>query len=99
MKYAIIALLLVTCIVSSCSPITSVRTIDDRPTLAFIGAPFNAILYIDGLNMGPAGQYDAEPRVLTVEPGTHSVRVVVDSNVIYDQRVFVESSRKTITLR
>jgi len=80
-------------------PTTTVRTVDDRPTLAFKGAPADALLYIDGLNMGPVAQYNAEPNVLTIEPGTHTVRVTVNNEVIYEQRIFVESSLKTITIR
>jgi hypothetical protein len=84
----------------SCTmPNTSVRTIDDRPTLAFIGAPEGAVVFVDGLNMGVAGQYDGEPKVLIVEPGTHVVRVTLGNDVVYEQRVFVESSLKTITVR
>lgn len=84
----------------SCSmPTTTVRTVDDRPTLAFKGAPEGALLYIDGLNMGNAGQYNGEPNVLTIEPGTHTVRVTINNEVIYEQRIFVESSLKTITIK
>ena len=75
------------------------RTVDDRPTLALKGAPEGALLYIDGLNMGQAAQYNGEPQVLTIEPGTHSVRVTLNNEVIYEQRIFVESSLKTITIR
>ncbi len=80
-------------------PATTVRTVDDRPTLAFKGVPEGALLYIDGLNMGSAAQYNGEPNVLTIEPGTHIVRVTFNNEVIYEQRIFVESSLKTITIR
>ncbi len=84
----------------SCAmPTTTVRTVDDRPTLAFKGAPEGALLYVDDLNMGQAAQYNGESRVLTIEPGTHTVRVMLNNEVIYEQRIFVESSLKTITIR
>ena len=101
--FSLLALVFTLC---SCMPTTTVRTVDDRPTLAFKGAPAGATLYIDGLNMGPVAQYNAEPKdtyeptkVLTIEPGTHTVRVTVNNEVIYEQRIFVESSLKTITIR
>jgi len=95
--FSFLALVLALC---SCTmPTTTVRTVDDRPTLAFKGAPEGALLYIDGLSMGPAGQYDGETKVLTVEPGTHTVRVTVNNAAIYEQRVFVESSLKTIIIK
>jgi hypothetical protein len=99
-KYIVSVLLVLNFALCSCSmPSTVVRTVDDRPTLAFKGAPEGAILFVDGLNMGPAGQYDGEPKVLAVETGTHVVRVMVNNQTIFEQRVFVESSLKTITVK
>ena len=99
-KLIVLILMALTFAICSCSmPNTSVRTVDDRPTLVFKGVPGGAVLFVDGLNMGAAGQYDGEPKALVVEPGTHAVRVTLGSEVIYEQRVFVESSLKTITVR
>lgn len=98
-KILILVMSLITCVLCSCSmPNTSVRTVDDRPTLLFKGAPENAVLFVDGLNMGSANEYNGEPKTLTVEPGTHVVRITINQNVIFEQRVFVESSLKTITI-
>ena len=98
-KVIVFSLLVFVFALCSCMPTTTVRTVDDRPTLAFKGAPEGAILYIDGLDMGPVYQYDGVHMVLTVEPGTHTVRVTVNNEAIYEQRVFVESSLKTITIK
>lgn len=96
-NFILIAMTLILC---SCSmPTTTVRTIDDRPTLAIKGAPEDATLFVDGLNMGPAIKYNGDPNVLGVESGTHVVRVTTGQTVIYEQRIFVESSLKTITVR
>jgi hypothetical protein len=80
-------------------PVTTVKTIDDRPALAFKGAPEGALLFVDGLNMGPANDYNGNPKILIVQPGTHMLRIFANGSVIYEQRVFVESSLKTITVR
>ncbi|MGA7829134.1 MAG: hypothetical protein WCA04_15860 [Geobacteraceae bacterium] len=99
-KLICFSLLLTVFLFAGCSmPNTTVRTVDDRPTLAIKGAPAGSILYIDNISIGAAGQYDGDPTVLTVEPGTHVVRVAVGKNTIYEQKVFVESSLKTITIR
>jgi hypothetical protein len=83
----------------SCAmPNTAVRAVDDRPSIAIKGAPPDAILLVDGLPMGVANQYDGEPRTLTVEAGSHTVSVAIGNQVIFEQRVFVESSLKTITV-
>jgi hypothetical protein len=99
-RILIIGLLIITCVISGCPmPQTSVRTVDDRPTLAFKGAPEGSILFVDGISMGTASQYDGDPNVLTVEPGTHNVRIIASDTVVYEQKVFVESALKTITVR
>ena len=80
-------------------PVTTVKTIDDRPALAFKNAPEGAVLFVNGLNMGPANEYNGDPKILNVETGTHSLRITANGAVIFEQRVFVESALKTITVR
>lgn len=93
-------LLLIVFLFSACAmPSTTVRTVDDRPTLAIKGAPDGAVLFVDGLDMGFANKYNGDPTALTVESGTHSVRIVINNTSIYEQKVFVEDSLKTITIR
>jgi hypothetical protein len=101
------SLLVIAVLICSCTmPATTVRTIDNRPTIAIIGASKEAILYVDGISMGKANLYDSQPRddsqtpnVLKVEPGTHRVKVTDQNITIYDKDVFVESELKTITVR
>ena len=99
-RYLLFALLALALTLCSCAmPSTVVRTVDDRPTLAFKGAPENAVLIIDGIDMGPAAEYNGDPKVLTVESGTHNILVKVGNEVIFEKRVFLESSLKTITIK
>jgi hypothetical protein len=99
-KISISVLLVITSFLCGCSmPNSVVRTVDDRPTLAFKNAPENAVLFVDGLNMGAANKFNGDPNILVVEPGTHTVRVTIDQEVVFEQRVFVEGSLKTITIR
>ncbi len=79
-------------------PVTNVSAIDSRPTLSFTGAPEGAILLVDGINMGVVSQYNGNPRVLTVQPGTHEVTVLVNNKTIFQQTVFVESENKVISI-
>jgi hypothetical protein len=83
---------------AACSvPSTVVRTPDTRPSLAFEGAPEGALLFLDGVRTGPANQYDGQPNVLRVEPGTHLVTIRgADGAVLLEQKVFVESEMKTL---
>jgi len=85
-------------LLAACSmPSTVVKTPDTRPSLAFEGAPEGAVLFLDGVRTGPASQYDGQPNVLLVEPGTHLVTIKgADGGVLLEQKVFVESELKTL---
>lgn len=84
----------------NCSlPLTKVETGDSRPVLAIKGAPGSSKLYIDGLMVGNANDYDGSPHVLIIEPGTHEVDIRSSSgNSIYNQMIYVESGLKTIKI-
>lgn len=98
MKNVLAGVMLV--LLTACAmPVTTVSTVDDRPALAFKGAPEGATLFVDGLDMGMANEYNGDPKILTVEPGTHTLRIMANGSVIYEQRVFVESSLKTIIVK
>lgn len=94
------SVLLICFFLFNCSlPITNVETVDSRPVLAIEGAPENSKLYIDGLMVGNASDYNGRPRVLLIEPGTHEVSIKTRIGVsIYNQRIFVESGLKTIVI-
>ena len=70
---------------------------DIRPTIGVNGAPKGAILYVDGLAMGPARNYDGKKRVLRVETGTHRVEVkAADGQVLYAETLFLGDSTARI---
>jgi hypothetical protein len=76
-------------------PAESTKTIDHRPAIQIKGASSSAMLYVNGLYMGPA-DFDAP---VLVEPGTHMVKVVEPSGATYNEKVFVSGSMtKTITV-
>jgi hypothetical protein len=78
-------------------PETTVRTVDHRPSLAVTGAPAGAVLLVDGQAVGPAKDFDGNPAVLRLEPGTHQVEVRgADGAPLYQQKVFLDSELKHI---
>ena len=78
-------------------PNTTVRTTDTRPSLAFDGAPDGSVLYVDGQRIGDPNQYDGQPNILLVEPGTHLVVVKgADGAPLFERKVYVESELKTL---
>lgn len=80
-------------------PSTVVRSVDSRPSLAVKGSSSTAELIIDGLNMGKAANYNGDPQILSVEPGTHRVLIIDNGAILYEQNIFVESELKTISVR
>jgi hypothetical protein len=72
-------------------PQTSVRTGSAPPTLIVKGAPTGSILFVDGLAMGSASQFDGNPKTLAVLEGTHRVEVRLGPNVVYTEKAFVSN--------
>jgi hypothetical protein len=87
-----IMILLAALMLSACAlPQTNVRTGLPSPSLVVTGAPAGAVLFVDGLSMGPAAQYDGNPNTLAVLEGTHQVEVRSGATVLYGEKVFVSS--------
>lgn len=72
-------------------PQTTVTSGSSQPGLTVTGAPSDAVLYVDGLRMGEASQFDGRPRVLAVLQGPHDVEVREDSTVLYHEKLFLSS--------
>jgi hypothetical protein len=79
-------------------PVTKVSAVDSRPTLSFKGAPPDGILFVDGINMGLVSQYNGQPRVLIVQPGSHEITVSENNHTIFQQSIFVENESKEISI-
>ena len=98
------AFVLVVALVAACAmPTTVVRTTDTRPGITLSGAPAGAALVVDGKRAGLASSYRADggdgPVVLRLEPGTHEIEVVDGAGqVVFKQRIFIESEVKTIVV-
>lgn len=96
--YKLIVILAV--FIAGCTmPATTTKSVDSRPSISITGAPGNSLLFIDGVNMGDANQYDGHPNVLMLESGTHTVSIVSNNQVIYEQTIFIESELKNIKVR
>jgi hypothetical protein len=79
-------------LLSACTlPQTTVRTGSSQPSLIVKGAPSGTVLYVDGLAMGPAPQFEGNPKVLAVLEGPHQVEVRQGSSVLFHDKVFVSS--------
>jgi hypothetical protein len=87
-------------LVSGCSmPQTTVRSGSSQPGLIVKGAPIGSTLFVDGLAIGPASEFDGNPKVLTVLEGVHKVEVRSGTTVIYSERSFASNGEThTVTV-
>lgn len=86
-------------IITGCaSPVTTVNSVDSRPSISLQGVSGQSELYVDGIKMGRA-VYFTKPNQLKLEAGTHQVKVMESGNTIFEQLIFIESEHKTIAVR
>ena len=70
---------------------------DSRPAIGVSGAPEGAILFVDGLEMGKAIQFDGSENVLLVESGKHLIEVKsTDGKVLLSETLFLSGSTTKI---
>ena len=80
-------------------PQTTVRTGAPQPGVTVQGAPSDAVLFVDGLSMGPAKQFDGNPKVLAVLEGVHTLEIHQGSTVIFhDKALFSNGETHPIKL-
>jgi hypothetical protein len=93
----LILIIIIIVMVQGCSyPASQVRIPDKRPSIAVENAPDGAILFVDGLNMGPANQYNGHDKALLIEPGTHKIEVVNQGRTILSEKIFLGGSELKI---
>jgi hypothetical protein len=88
---SIIALALAASLAACALPNTEVRTGAVRPALAVQGAPAGAMLYVDGLQIGEAAQYNGVARKMLIEEGVHQVEVRQGGTVLLTQKIFASN--------
>jgi hypothetical protein len=91
--------LLSACALPQPQPQPQVKTGSVPPTLIVKGAPAGSILFVDGLAMGTAAQYDGNPNTLAVLEGSHQVEVRLGNTLVYREKSFASSGeRHTVTV-
>ena len=80
-------------------PQTSIKTGSSRPSIQIKGAPADATLLIDGIEMGNASQFDGNPKILLVEEGVHSVEIRRSNQVLHAEKAAVSNGEtRTVTV-
>ena len=71
-------------------PDSQVRTVDERPQISVQDAPRGSILYLDGLQIGPAQNYSPKTGTLILEAGTHQIIVRADSgSILFNETIYL----------
>jgi len=85
---------------SACSyPSTQTSSTNDEPTLVFEGSSPTAEVFVNGLNVGLASDYDGDPKSLIVPRGTHQLAVKDNGVTLLSQKIFVsDGAVKTFNL-
>ena len=92
-KFAV-ALVAVSSIGGCAYPTTTVSSGSERPTVVFVNAPAGASLYVDGMHVGTATEFDGISKALTVEPGRHHIRIVLDGVVHFERYILASSGER-----
>lgn len=91
----IISLAFVISLVGCALPTTQVTTGASRPTLTVLGAPASAVLYVDGLSVGGAAQYNGSAQALLIEEGVHQVELRQGILVLMSQKIFASNGENS----
>lgn len=91
MKYLIILFSLMVLAFGCASPSGGVRVPDKRPSIVVQNAPMDAIVMVDGLDMGLANDYDGKEKALLIESGTHKIEVISRGISIISEQIFLGS--------
>ena len=85
----IIKMFLCMLLLAGCAmPVTTVRSVDTRPSISISRVNEQADLFVDGIRMGRAANFD-EPNQLKLEAGTHRISIVEAGKITFEQTIFV----------
>lgn len=93
MKAFLIILLLC---VSGCSWFHHKPHAPDPTELVVVGAPVGSLVFVDGVQAGPAKEVAKQPQEVDVAPGTHILEVRVGDTVAYREHTYVMPGEKRV---
>ncbi len=97
MKVSTAAVVALALLLSACAlPNTTVRAGSVRPTLSIKGAPEAAVLFLDGLEVGRAAQFDGVTKVLNVEEGAHQVEIRIGNRAIHAEKFVISTGESRV---
>ena len=91
----LLALFLALSLTACALPTTRVNAGTARPTLTVLGAPADAMLYVDGLQIGAASHYNGAPHTLLIEEGVHRLELRQGATVLMVQKILASGGENT----
>jgi hypothetical protein len=78
------------------APRTTVRTDDQAGTVVFKVKPSNAVVWVDGQQVGEARAFDGSSSVLKLAPGTHTIGLSAPGRGNYETKIYLSDSQELI---
>ena len=80
-------------------PETRTDAVDERPRLIVANASDTAVLWVNGVELGAAKQYDGAPGVLRLTPGSHKIEVRDGGVVVLQEDLYLaDAMTRTVSL-
>lgn len=85
---------------SACSWFSSRRPqqLPDPAEIIVTGAPAGSLVFLDGLQTGPAAAHNDQSQVLDVAPGAHKVEVHMGDTVVYREDTYVGLGERRVVI-
>ena len=82
--------------VSGCSWFHRKPHVPDPTELVVVGAPVGSMVFVDGVQAGPAKEIARQPQEVEVAPGTHIIEVRMGDTVAYRENTYVTPGEKRV---
>ncbi len=93
---ALASVLLIAAMLGCAAPRTSVRTDDQSGSVVFKVKPRDAVVWVDGQQVGPARSFDGSSSVLKLPPGTHIIGLTAPGRIPYETKIYLSDSQELI---
>lgn len=70
----------------------------DPPEIIVTGAPAGSLVFVDGVQTGPAATHNDQSQVLNVAAGTHVVEIHMGDTVVYRENTYVGAGDRRVVI-
>jgi hypothetical protein len=70
----------------------------DPPEIIVTGAPVGSLVFVDGVQTGPAAAHNDQSLVLNVAAGAHIVEIHIGDRVVYRENTYVGPGERRVVI-